>query len=460
VKDEDLDFGLRSRRYDVVEEGTTAKRNAIACKIGKNDNISFSTEGLRSYCFAPWEPVIFDALLVAAAIEFCDRECRRKAESWGREFDVTLPVHEVTRWRDPDVHSSLVDALEFLTGDRWHLRFKPRKKPEPPPRQGTIPFPANARWVIPFSNGLDSWSVATLTEHQQGSGLLRVRLSPHGARSARRPAKEAFAIVPYNVKAGEHHLNETSVRSRGFKFALISGIAAYLAKVEEVIVPESGQGALGPVLVSVGQAYPDYRCHPQFMVRVEHFLAALLGHKVHYKFPRLWNTKSETLREALSTETSKAWIETRSCWQRQRWASVEGTLRQCGICAACLLRRLSVFSAGQTEPPGQYVWENLNASTFEEGAAASFTRHNKMHRRYARSGTLHLDYIAEMANSAAHASTVTRNAVLLSQALGIPAPDVQARLVSMLGTHAREWSQFVHSLGDQSFIARWAQAAE
>ena len=54
-----------------------------------------------------------------------------------------------------------------------------------------------------------------------------------------------FTTVPYKIAAGDFNFPETSGRSRGFKFALLSGIAAYLANVRRVIVPESGQGALG-----------------------------------------------------------------------------------------------------------------------------------------------------------------------------------------------------------------------
>ena len=41
-------------------------------------------------------------------------------------------------------------------------------------------------------------------------------------------------------------------------------------------MPESGQGALGPALAPVGQAYADYRNHPLFTGRMEKFLFALL----------------------------------------------------------------------------------------------------------------------------------------------------------------------------------------
>jgi hypothetical protein len=89
-----------------------------------------------------------------------------------------------------------------------------------------------------------------------------------------------FTSVPYQVTPGVGESTESSARSRGFKFALISGLAAYLAKANQVIVSESGQGSLGPVLVTVGQAYEDYRTHPLFTERMEKFLGALLNHQV------------------------------------------------------------------------------------------------------------------------------------------------------------------------------------
>ena len=75
---------------------------------------------------------------------------------------------------------------------------------------------------------------------------------------------------------------------------------------------ESGQGALGPVLVPVGQAYEDYRNHPLFTDRMEGFLSALFGHDIRYTYPRLRHTKAETVAAftaACPDETN--WAQTR-----------------------------------------------------------------------------------------------------------------------------------------------------
>src|SRR4051794_32014243 len=100
----------------VAEPGARAPRGALRCEIG--ENVKFSTDSLESYFFAVWEPVAWDALLVAAAVEFADRTQRRSAYRWQRHIGLHVPVHDVERWSDRRVADSLHDALNFLTGDR------------------------------------------------------------------------------------------------------------------------------------------------------------------------------------------------------------------------------------------------------------------------------------------------------------------------------------------------------
>jgi hypothetical protein len=72
-----------------------APRLAFFAEIGTN--IKFSTDRLESYCLSAWEPVIFDALLVAGVVEYCDRVQKRPALAWGRHFELTIAVHESDR---------------------------------------------------------------------------------------------------------------------------------------------------------------------------------------------------------------------------------------------------------------------------------------------------------------------------------------------------------------------------
>lgn len=442
--------GLPRTRVAVCESDGRVHRNWTKCVIGQD--ISFSTTGLECYCLSNWERVIFDALLVAATVDFCDRIASRPRLGWGREFEVRVSVHEPDRWCGKVAHR-LVNALAFLTGDQWHIDFRPRKSPVSEPQQGNLEIPDPSSAVLPFSEGLDSRITSALVEQQMGRKLIRVRLGPAGQRSSRVQLKQPFATVPYQIRPGRRG-RESSARSRGFKFMMLSGIAAYLSKASEIIVPESGQGALGPALVPVGQAYEDYRNHPRFAEKMSQFLSALFDHSVRFSFPRIWYTKGETLREYASL-VKDSWADTRSCWQQSRQVSVNGHRRQCGICAACMLRRLSVHAAGLEERPDTYVWESLSKRSFKEGAAPGFPSMTNALYEYAIAGTLHLDHLAELGNSPLHSESVRRAALQIAQPLGVSDTQAEEHLRRMLHQHALEWKAFIESLGGDSFVAKW-----
>lgn len=441
---------------DVMESGTKSRRGHLRCQIG--EHLAFSTEGLETYCLTNWEPVVYDALLVAAAVEFADRIGRRSALKWDRQFALRIPVHEPARWNDAKVRMILHDMLNFLTGDQWEISFRARTKVLDAV-QRRFELPAGITTVIPFSDGLDSRAVAGLMTKEFGDKLIRVRLgSKRSDAPCSRRYQHPFTSVPYRVRPGKDRFVESSARSRGFKFALISGLAAYLAKASQVIVSESGQGSLGPALVTVGQAYEDYRSHPLFTTRMERFLAALLNHPVQFLFPRIWYSKAETLAAFVRECDSSGWEGTLSCWQQTRQVSVAQKRRQCGICAACMLRRMSIHAAGLTESQEAYVWENLTAPTFEEGAASSFPKQKitgKL-KQYAIAGALHLDHLAGLKSSPANAQTLALNVFQLSRSFQLPEQDVQDKLNRLLSQHEAEWKDFVHSLGKNSFVANWA----
>ena len=457
MKKSENDSCLPQARVAVLERNTARLTGALCCEI--NSDIEFSTEKLETYCLSAWEPLIFDSLLVAGAVEYCDRVLKRSALGWGRDFELVIAVHEPDRWNHPDVGTPLADSLGFLTGDRWRLDFVTRRKPVTPPRQGHFQMPSGTMAVIPFSDGLDSRAVAGIMARQLGDGLIRVRL---GSKPFEQPAtgpRQPFTSVPYQVKPGARRFVETSARSRGFKFAMLSGLAAYLAGAGRIIVPESGQGALGPALVPVGHAYEDFRNHPLFTSRMEIFLKGLFRRSVRFEFPRLWYTKAETIAEYVADKGNPSPLDAWSCWQDSRQVSIGGRRRQCGICAACMLRRLSLHAAHIEERSDTYLWENLGASTFEAGAAAGFGKITEAQRQYAIAGTLHHDHLAVLAESPVDRRSLKRTAFLLANSLGLPEAEVGSKLQRLLRQHASEWKGFIEALCPTSFVRQWAAVA-
>jgi hypothetical protein len=449
---------ISEKSIDVVEASRKPRKGRVAFNL--DQNLEFSIEALRSYAFARWETVIYDAMVVSASIEFADLSVKRPSRGWARRITLRIPVHDPARWSDPAVSNSLHDALGFLTGDFWTLEFIKRSKPVPAPIQECLPFPRPTQAVIAYSEGMDSRAVAGLAGKALGDKLVRVRV---GSKAADKTVIDGrlppFARVPYRFKKIKMSNRESSARTRGFKFAMISGLAAYLADARQILVPESGQGSIGPALVTVSHAYPDYRNHPLFTKRMARFLAALLKNPVEFVFPRLWHTKGETLREFTELPESDSWKTTRSCWRDVRWSALDHKHLQCGICAACMLRRMSVHAAGLREEDGIYICTDLTAPSLDAAIHPEFTRSSRAFEQYAIAGTLHLDHIADMASADARPA-VQRHAILTGMALGISASAAEEKIVSMLERHAAEWSNFLDELGANSFIRKWTRASQ
>lgn len=455
-----IEPSLSHYRVQVIEKNQSSKRGWVPCEIG--EDIQFNTEGLEAYCFTEWNSLVFDAFVLAGAIQFCDQTKARSSIGWKRSIELKVPVHDPAHWNSDSVSMLLHDAISFLTGDEWQIKFTARRKKAESSPQSNIDLASDSYTIMPFSDGLDSAAVSGLMSAKYGQQLILVRLGKKSNLPGRSRSTLPFAYVPYKVKGHRTRVVESSARSRGFKFALLTGIAAYLANAKDIIVAESGQGALGPVLVPVGQTYEDLRNHPLFTEKMKLFIRSLFGHQVNYVYPRIWNTKATTLREykKLKKQTIDLAL-TRSCWQGQRQASVNGKLRQCGICAACMLRRMSMNAADIDEKKESYVWENLSSSRFQDGAASAFN--NKKAKgsmyQYAIAGTLHMDHLAGIRNSKANALSIKKSVFQLSQALKESEVDVEIKLDSLLKEHEREWNAFLASLSSDSFIKHWTNGA-
>lgn len=447
---------LPEHRVDVVEPRVRAIDGWTVCQIGEHLIVDSAT--IHSYCLAEeLDLAVYDAFVLGPAVRFCDLTKRRSSAVWGRYMCLRLPVHDPDRWNSSEVSKPLHGVLGLLTGDQWNIQFVPRKNRFKPPSQGRFSIPDSSAVVMPFSDGLDSSAVAMLMEQEYGSRLVRVRLGHRAFSNSRRDrTKRPFAFVPFQVSP--KRTLESSARSRGFNFMLLCGIAAHLMDAEEIVVPESGQGALGPVLIPVGQAYEDYRCHPVFTDRMSGLVSAVFGHRVRYRYPRLWYTKGETLKAARSISGSTVdLLSTRSCWRSSRHVSVSGKQRQCGVCAACMLRRMSIHTTSFREDPRTYVWENLNVERFADGAAAGFRnpQDSGAFWEHAIAGVLHLEHLAALYDRGRGKTSIDRQCYLLSGSLEVPENDVHKKLERLLRQHKKEWSEFVDSLDSQSFVAQW-----
>ena len=439
----------------IVESGKDRNRAADGAEtvatIGSE--IAFDPSILDTYRYEGWRPVHYDLLVLCAAVEFADRRCGRRSTRWSRQFQITLPALEPATWKQAAVQVHLQDTLRHLTGDEWHLSFvQSVDSAASGMRQRMLPFCNNRDFAIAYSDGLDSRCVSGLFD--TGDSAVRVRVTK--TRDRVQDGERPFDRIPFAVRLTTSR--ESSVRSRGFKFAAITAIAAHVSGVRKIIVPESGQGALSPVLLPLHNVYADYRNHPTFFRKMECFIEALLGYSVEYQQPRIWYTKGETIMAFLSRSDTgrESVLSTHSCWQ-QRWnARIDGKRRHCGLCVACLLRRMSMHAAEVDEPADTYFMSDLSAARYEDAIPQSgCIRLSGTMMEYGSVGARHLEHLADFAKLP---DAVLRPHVFeIAQASDASEQDTHRALRRLIQQHGEEWRDFVSAQGQHSFMMKWTK---
>lgn len=441
-----------SVRVIATDHPAPARSGSLSCVIG--EDLQILPDVLGTYCVRDLSPLIDDLVVLAGVVAFSDRAIARQVSvAWPRQLHLSIPVHEKTFWERPDIIASLTDPLQALTGDKWRFSFTRRSKPTKVTPQATLTLSGQACTVVPFSDGLDSLAAARLVKlHDPQTTLLLVTTGKQ--RSVTSDSRAHRVSIPFAIPNRRIRFPETSYRSRAFVFGAMAAIAAQLVSAERIIVTESGQSSLGPWLLPVGNEAPDIRTHPTFTVRLAKFLSTVLDAKIRFDHPHLWNTKGETLRELHERRLDEDWHVTRSC-PRRRHMALDGKNVQCGVCAACLLRRQSLHAAGLDERLDRYFWADLAAPTLAEAAPHNARPTTRNDARYAWCGALEMAGFAEYNPETDY--RFPRAIAELADTMGITNNDACTRLRRLVSAHAREWSGFLEALPGRSFLVRWLQ---
>ena len=426
----------------------TCPKDGVTAIVGQE--ISFNANVLDTFDVKGFLPVHYDLLVLCAAIEFADRRWKRP-QRWSRNLHLKVPVSVLGIWQDRQVLASLYSVLRHLTGDNWKLTFvQAREDSSIGVRQRELYFPDTKTFAIPYSDGLDSRAVAALSGDKNEALCIRVAKYPQ-----RRSAGDGyFTQIPFKVNG--FRSNESSFRSRGFQFAAVTAVAAHICNLSRIVAPDSGQSALGPVLLPLHNIYPDYRNHPTFFRKMERFIKVLLGHHVQYEQSRLWLTKGQTLQAFLNLpgKHEKELTSTRSCWQNRRIVNSGGSKKHCGLCVACLLRRQSMHTTNVTETSDTYVVSDLSTPQVAEALSViPNTADRNLMAEYGSVGTRYLQRLADMATVPdcklrVHVSEI-------AAATGATFQETMKNLRALLATHAEEWRTFLPAQGEQSFLKNW-----
>jgi hypothetical protein len=300
-----------------------------------------------------------DLLVLAGHIHAADTRISRTTESqdtWTREIRLVVPVSDVARWSA--TIPLLQRMLNFLTGDRWTLGFRPRPTGFQrtvairPPRATASPFSSLAL----FSGGLDSL-IGAIDILEEGATPLFISHAGEGAtsdtqnalfrnlkRHYRRPFDRLRVWMNFPKGLVRNVDFENTTRARSFLFFAAGVFAATgLPGGFTLRVPENGLRALNVPLdpLRLG-ALSTRTTHPFYMARWNDLLAALgVSGRVENPY---WNqTKGEIVAQCPNRPVLADLASTSlSCSSptKGRWAG--RSTEHCGYCLPCLIRRAAL----------------------------------------------------------------------------------------------------------------------
>ena len=281
--------------------------------------------------------------------------------NWSRLINIYLPVLDLKVWQERK--SSLEEMLSFLSGDRWVLHFRSRKKHETVLERSK----KTVDLVSLFSGGLDSYTgavdfltegktIALVGHHKAGANELPYQRNLIAElRKEYTPEKlfnYLFLVQPQKVPAKEFD-GESSQRARSILFiALGITVANSFGPEVPLMVPENGLISLNVPLTSSRLGSLSTRTtHPYFFYLLNENLTQLGIHN-SIQNPYKFLTKGEMLAQSKNLELLKSTAKnTVSCSKPghyKRWN--RGKNIHCGHCTPCIIRRAAMKAIGVDDP--------------------------------------------------------------------------------------------------------------
>lgn len=323
-------------------------------------------------------PAARDLLGLAVAVYCADKVALRAdtPDGFTRDLELRVPVSDPERFVAAE--EPLTQALRFLTGDHWTLRFRPSSGRTRKKTAGTL-----ADAVCLFSGGLDSltgaidllaqgMSLVLLGHHEGGlithvqTDLARAITNRYGKTHVRLRQLFLTPSVPHAGQArplpGER---EDTTRSRSLLFIAAGlALADSLGNQTPLYIPENGFIGLNVPLVPARRGALSTRTtHPHFLATLGEALTALQLDADAIKNPYRLHTKGEMLAATQDTALLAEFApRSMSCAHPTAGRWRKKPPGNCGYCWPCLIRRASMHHAGW-DRSDQYAWDALTDDT-------------------------------------------------------------------------------------------------
>lgn len=330
---------------------------------GRDRTFTYSPDRIEAQLVSDMEPKLRDLLEIACAVFAADSEFSRGSTSrsqmgraWSRDFSFEVSVRCLEIWNRPEVRQALVDAVEFLTGDKVAFRFVQKKEDN---RTGAfLPFEStgnrfHATEVILFSGGLDSFAGAlealsttddnvVLVTHRSAQKAIprQVKLGDY--------LKERFRgrVLHIQVQAIRkgHEGRESTQRSRSLLFAALGYAVAQMLGASRVSFYENGVVSQNlPISAQVIGTMATRTTHPLALQKLQRLLHLIGETRIPIRNGFEWFTKKEVVEKIAANDAADQITRAVSCTRLRDQDLIK---THCGECSQCLDRRFAILAAG------------------------------------------------------------------------------------------------------------------
>jgi len=352
------------------------EREGLGREITFGRHYRLDERRITQQLLVPLSSRMIDVLRVASTIYAVDRLVRRQRRSpsdWGRRISCSIPVRDYDFWTMARVVELIGEAIDFVSGDRWQLQFTPDVTPRYAQQQvfEELRSGDNSTTCL-YSGGLDSAAglAARLLQGVPGPVIPvtvrhRTDLTTKASQQLKFLAGEfgvklTHVSVPMSMVSPQKLVpaEERSQRARSFLFVCVGGVVAWSAGSLTLEVYESGVGAINaPLLAGMQGSQATRSVHPHFLRRMGQLLSLAAGRPIDVTLPFQQMTKGEVVKSLSSGRLPQLAADTVSCVS---YPLRDRLRKSCGVCPACIFRRVALEAAGIAEPPERYEHDLLH----------------------------------------------------------------------------------------------------
>jgi hypothetical protein len=303
----------------------------------------------------------WDFLSIALSVVTADLAGHRdrSPDGWTRELDLEIAVADPMFWTSQ--LASLTKLLEFLTTDRWQLRFIENGLQPIPDRDAMLP---EEDCVVLLSGGLDSF-VGAIDLSRDGRRPFAVSQSVRGDDEKQAELAALIGNLSHLRLNHNAHVPDPegipSQRSRSIIFLAYGILAAtslaryHAGDTITLNICENGFISINPPLTSARLGSLSTRTsHPVVFATLQGIVDAA-GLRVHFVNPYQHKTKGEMLTEGRDQPLLLAHAHrTTSCGRFKRYG-----YKHCGRCVPCLIRR-AAFTRWGVADQTEYKYQDLS----------------------------------------------------------------------------------------------------